>query len=188
MSRPTRALAAVAISGIVLVLTGCVGLDPTHPSTPSSGGNVQAVDNYWIAMGLAQEAQDLLGGTWEHQDTGAEQCRLASGKTGAQVSLLRLGDGVPVEKQQAALDGLEGRWRAAGLDPVRSTRGAVDGITPVALSYPASGVTADGFYIEVTLSTAGATIDTRSSCGAGDADALNTKPEWRTQSPSPEPH
>lgn len=188
MSRSTGALAAVAISAIVLGLTGCVGMDPDHPSTPSSEGNVQAIDNYWIAVGLVQDAQDVLGGAWEHQDAGAEQCRLASGGLGAQVTLFRLGGGIPVDHQQPALDQLKKRWRTAGLDPVQSTLGALNGITPVVLSYPASGVTEDGFYVEVSLSTAGSTIEVRSSCGAGDADTLNEKPEWRTHSPSPEPH
>jgi hypothetical protein len=187
MSRPTRALAAVVISGIVLGLTGCVGAHPAHPSTPASGGNVQAINNYWIAMDLVQEAQDVLGGSWEHQDAGAEQCQLASGGLGAQVTLFRLGDGVPVDHQQTTLDELQKRWRTAGLDAVQSTLGTLNGITPVVLSYPASGVTADGFYIEVSLSTAGSTIEVRSSCGAGDADKLNEQRQWRTQSPSPEP-
>lgn len=187
MSRATRAFAAVAISGIVLGLTGCVGVHQTHPSTSSSGGDVQAIDNYWIALGLVQEAQDVLGGSWKHQDAGAEQCRLASGGLGAQVTLFRLGDGIPVDHQQPALDQLKRRWRAAGLDPAQSTLGTVDGITPVVLSYPASGVTNDGFYVEVSLSTAGSTIEVRSSCGTGDADKLNEEPGWRTQSPSPRP-
>lgn len=149
---------------------------------------MQAIDNYWVAMGLAQQAQDILGGDWEHQDTGAEQCQLASGEVGARVSLLRLNDaGIPVDQQQAAIDRIAGHWRAVGLDPVRSSRPGIKDVTTLLLTYPASGVTEDGFYIEVGTSTVGSTIDVRSSCGAGDADKLNENPAWRTESPSPRP-
>lgn len=140
----------------LLALAGCA-------SSGSSDDHQRAV-----AVQLMEEAQTEIGGSWTVADGGAGVCALPGGGRGTSFPLRRTGPAVPVHEQQATIDRIEKDWSAAGLGPVAVTRPTASGITSIVVRYPSSGVTADGFFIQASVSVAASSVRSRSGCGNAD--------------------
>ena len=123
---------------------------------------------------LFAAAQDAVGGDWENQDRGAEDCHLLSGAIGAQYPLSRLGPGVPLEQQQKLIDTVASAWSKAGFTTTVSKMPAYKGIVVTEVGYPASGYGVDGLYMVFSIGVNATYLEGQTRCVPGDAAKINS--------------
>ena len=123
--------------------------------------------------GVLRGAQQVIGGSWQRLDTGAELCTTASGKKGAVFPFMRIGPGVPAAQRAAILAEVTQQWTAAGFAPTAVQGDTYEGVADDELRYPASGYGTDGVYLSLQLSVNASSAEGQSRCIPGDADKIN---------------
>ena len=154
---------------VLSLLAGCTMPRKVDPTMDHREAKAELRD-------LFASAQDAVGGDWEVQDGGAEDCTLPSGATGARYYMTRLGPGVPEDQQQKIIDAVVSAWTNAGFKIRVSTLPAYKGIVITEVGYPGAraGVGVDGLYMTFGIGVNSTDLDGQTRCVPGDAAKINS--------------
>lgn len=122
---------------------------------------------------LLDSAQSAIGGHWESRESGAEDCALPDGTTGARFALGATGPGLPAAELTTAVASVTSAWSDAGFAPVVKELAPVNGVTATQVSYPESGEGVDGLYLRLRITESGSALDAQTRCVPGDSAQIN---------------
>lgn len=122
---------------------------------------------------LFDRVSALVPGDWEITSTGARECTLPDGSTGATSLLLGIGPAVPDADVVPTAERITTLLTEAGYPPVVTDRSPEGGPLVIEGRYPGEGADAAGFGITFGVGTNGSALDGQARCVPGDADEIN---------------